>query len=200
MPYLAIVRHGQSQANLDGTIAGQLDSPLTELGHQQAKDIGCLMSDLTFHYAHASTLERAYATMEEILAFQEKQPALAVSDQLREMNYGIMQGKHKPLPEEYTQETQSWFEWNNRPPKGESTSEASARIVTYFKNAIHPQLKTGGNVLLVAHEGILATLQGHLEHIGPEGIREITLNNCEVKIYHFDENGEVTSIEKRRAR
>ena len=49
MARVIIVRHAQSEANRDGGALGRLDSPLTELGRQQAEAVGAALRDLPMH-------------------------------------------------------------------------------------------------------------------------------------------------------
>lgn len=63
-PAIYFMRHGQSLANARGLVAGQLDSPLTELGRQQAEAAGrvALAEGLKFDAIISSDLKRAAET------------------------------------------------------------------------------------------------------------------------------------------
>ena len=63
MTRLLLIRHGESQANKERTFAGQVDPPLTELGHQQAQCTAAFIkANYTADAAYASDLQRAYQT------------------------------------------------------------------------------------------------------------------------------------------
>lgn len=64
MTKLIIVRHGQSMANLNGTFAGQIDVPLSPLGHRQAEELKeYLISRYKIDVIYSSTLSRACDTV-----------------------------------------------------------------------------------------------------------------------------------------
>ena len=63
MTKLLIIRHGQSQANLDGIFVGHVDSPLSDLGKQQAEvTADFIVSNYHVDAVYASDLERAFYT------------------------------------------------------------------------------------------------------------------------------------------
>lgn len=199
MSYLAILRHGLSEANIEGVVAGHFDSPLSEVGKQQARQTASLLNDLTFHAAHTSSLQRASSTLTELLDELKLNLPVSADDRLKERNWGEIEGKyHDNRDSKYRQEEiESWKTWAARPPKGESYEDVSKRVVGYFDAKILPQLKSGQNVLLVGHNGMLKTLQRHLEDIPHDQTHTLNLHNCEVKLYDFDSTGAVGSITRR---
>ena len=198
MPYLAIVRHGVSQANVDGLIAGHTDTPLTEKGRSQARLAAELLADIPFHAAHGSTLRRAHHTLEEIVAALNLPIEIVLHDDLRERNWGELEGKYSDnRNHDFTEEESAlWKTFEARPPGGESYADVSQRIVRYFDQHVLPQLLAGKNVLLVGHNGSLKTLQRHLEDIPHSETCNLQLGNAEAKVYLF-EIGKVVSVETR---
>lgn len=64
MTRLIIVRHGQSMANLNGTFAGQIDVPLSPLGHRQAEELKqYLTQQYKIDVVYSSALSRAFDTV-----------------------------------------------------------------------------------------------------------------------------------------
>ena len=198
MPYLVIVRHGASQANLDGIIAGHLDTPLTEKGRQQARATAALLRDIPFQSAHSSTSQRAAHTLEEILATLNLTIPVTLHDNLRERSWGTLEGKYSDnRNNDFTEEEKHvWQTWGNQPPKGETYEDVSARMVAYDQKHILPELQAGKNVLLVAHNGCLKTLQCHLEGLPLSQIHTLQLDNAGAKIYTF-QDGKVVAVEVR---
>ena len=98
MPTLVLLRHGQSQWNLDNRFTGWVDVDITEAGRKEALNAGELMKaqGLRFDCAHTSVLRRAIRTL---------YTALDVMDQLwipvektwrlNERHYGALQGLDK---------------------------------------------------------------------------------------------------------
>jgi broad specificity phosphatase PhoE len=90
-----IARHGQNEDNVNGVLNGHRDLPLTQLGRDQARQLGQGIMDagLQFDVIYASPLSRAYETAEivsKILGHEEKPKVL---DLLIERDFGVMAGK-----------------------------------------------------------------------------------------------------------
>ncbi|MGH8087229.1 MAG: 2,3-bisphosphoglycerate-dependent phosphoglycerate mutase, partial [Stenotrophomonas sp.] len=95
---LVLLRHGQSQWNLDNRFTGWVDVELTEQGRREAAAAGRLMREegLQFDVAHTSVLKRAIATAELALAEADRQwIPVRRSWRLNERHYGALQGKDK---------------------------------------------------------------------------------------------------------
>jgi 2,3-bisphosphoglycerate-dependent phosphoglycerate mutase len=98
MHKLVLVRHGQSQWNLDNRFTGWVDVPLSEQGMKEAKEAGRLMKEagLTFDVAYTSVLKRAIKTL--WLALEELDLMwipVHRSWRLNERMYGALQGLNK---------------------------------------------------------------------------------------------------------
>jgi len=95
---LVLLRHGQSQWNLDNRFTGWVDVDLTEQGRQEAATAGRLMKEegLQFDVAHTSVLKRAIHTLQGALA-ELGQDWLPVNKswRLNERHYGGLQGLDK---------------------------------------------------------------------------------------------------------
>ena len=95
---LVLLRHGQSQWNLDNRFTGWVDVDLTEQGRREAAAAGRLMREegLQFDVAHTSVLKRAIHTLQGALAELE-QDWLPVNKswRLNERHYGGLQGLDK---------------------------------------------------------------------------------------------------------
>lgn len=95
---LVLLRHGQSQWNLDNRFTGWVDVDITEQGRREAKAAGRLMRDegLMFDVAHTSVLRRAVHTLQTALDEME-QSWLPVNKtwRLNERHYGALQGLDK---------------------------------------------------------------------------------------------------------
>ncbi len=99
-----LVRHGQSESNLLGRFAGQLETPLTELGREQAQDAAQRLQGERIDVAYSSSLGRAAATAEIICTALKLE--LNVVDAIQEMCFGPWQGRkiddaQREWPEEF---------------------------------------------------------------------------------------------------
>ena len=158
VPRYTFVRHGQCVANEQGRVVGQLDSPLTPLGHTQAEGAAVLLAGRRYLSAVVtSDLERAQATA-RIIAGVLNLP-LFVEPGLREQHFGSMEGQ---LFEELTASSPgrdhiNEVRWGN----GESVADVHARLVDTFAriDAAHPDpvvLVTHGHIIQIG----LSLLQG----------------------------------------
>lgn len=83
------VRHGQSEGNRQKRHSGWSATPLSELGHQQARNANAYLKDIPFDRIYCSDLLRARQTCED--ALPGSQPIL--SDKIREVDVGSLSGK-----------------------------------------------------------------------------------------------------------
>lgn len=89
-----LVRHGKTFFNTTGQVQGFADSPLTDKGIEQAKQVGKGLKNIKFDLAYSSDLGRQRNTAKQILAQNEnKKPKLSEHDGFKEWNYGGFEGK-----------------------------------------------------------------------------------------------------------
>jgi 2,3-bisphosphoglycerate-dependent phosphoglycerate mutase len=125
MQKLVLVRHGQSQWNLENKFTGWVDAPLTEKGLEEAKKAGTLIKETGFEFekAYTSYLQRAIRTLWVILE-ESEQTWIPVDKhwRLNERHYGGLQGLNKQETRDKYGEDQV-FEWRRSyatpPPEGE---------------------------------------------------------------------------------
>ncbi len=158
---LFLVRHGQSEANLQGRFAGQLDSPLSELGRAQAREAAERLADAGLDVAYASPLKRARGTAEAICAALELE--LHVTEGLMEMCFGPWQGR--PIDEAEREWPEEFANYRRAPSQfalaGAETFHDLQRRVVHAVHAIarrHP----GQRVLIVSHGVATKVLLLHL--------------------------------------
>ena len=163
MNNLILLRHGQSQWNLENRFTGWEDVPLTDQGKEEAKSSGQLMkkNKVRIDVIFSSVLQRATKTAE--LAIQEMNleqfwsdgQLLMTKDQsLNERDYGDLVGLNKEeTANKYGKEqVHIWRRsYDVSPPGGESLENVVTRVKPYFVNFIEPKISEGQNVLIVAH-------------------------------------------------
>lgn len=86
-----IVRHGKTLFNTKGIVQGACDSPLTQVGIEQAKEVAQEMKDIAFEAAYSSTQERAMDTC-QILMNGREIPFTPLKA-FKEQNFGIYEGE-----------------------------------------------------------------------------------------------------------
>ena len=199
MAQLTLVRHGQSTYNLENRFTGSLDVPLTPLGEDEARLAGQKLKDFRFDVAYTSTLVRAWETLRIILE-EIEQTSLPIikNSALNERMYGSLQGLNKAETALKYGEAQIEI-WRRsyevRPPDGESLEDTYHRTVPYYQWEIEPKLKTGKNVLIVAHGNSLRALKMYLENISPEEIVKVNIPTGTPRNYLFDGNLKILSVD-----
>lgn len=197
MAYLLLVRHGKSEWNKLGLWTGHTDVELTDEGFEEARMAGEAMGDIDIHKAHVSALKRAQQTLEKIKESLGKRQEIEthIHPALNERHYGVHTGKNKwevrdALGEEAFQNLRRG--WNVPIEGGETLKDVHDRVVPYFTQHIHDDLKEGKNVLVVAHGNTLRALIKHLEDLGEDEIGEREVGTGEVHVYDIDSAGNIT--------
>ena len=189
MPLLVLVRHGQSQWNLENRFTGNVDTPLTKLGRHEAREAGTLLKNDRFRLGFTSVLQRAIDTL-AIILHETGQTDLPIehSAALNERMYGDLQGMNKAEAEARFGAEQV-FRWRrgyaDQPPGGESLAQTHNRVVPFFENHILPHLQTDQSVLIVAHGNSLRALLMRVEGISPEAIEQVELATGIPRQYEF---------------
>ena len=163
MNNLILLRHGQSQWNLENRFTGWEDVPLTEQGIAEAKVAGQLMKKNKVHIdvIFSSVLQRATKTAElaikemNLEQFWSDGQLLMTKDQsLNERDYGDLVGLNKEeTANKYGKEqVRIWRRSDDvSPPGGESLENVVTRVKPYFINFIEPKINEGQDVLIAAH-------------------------------------------------
>lgn len=173
MKVVYFVRHGQSQANVDGVFAGSwLDSPLTALGVQQAEATAQKLRGKTIDAVVSSPLERAHHTARIIARDIGHKAPVILEPLLAERDYGAVTGK--PWDSE--------VRFSEKPVEGmESLDDLASRVRQLIARL---QTVEAERILVVTH-GSLAVMF-HVVHAGQsprEYLRLKPLENAEVREY-----------------
>jgi broad specificity phosphatase PhoE len=130
-----LVRHGQTTFNAEGRLQGHVDSPLTELGHDQARQAGAALTRLTDGGAGwriiSSPLGRAQDTAEAIRRALGA-PAVETDDRLIELSWGDWDGRLRADLKAHHPEAFGETGWAFTAPIGESFEAARARLAGWL--------------------------------------------------------------------
>ncbi|MBS3927118.1 MAG: 2,3-diphosphoglycerate-dependent phosphoglycerate mutase [Sphingomonadales bacterium] len=215
MPRLILVRHGQSQWNLENRFTGWWDVGLTEKGVAEAKAAGELLKakGMLPTLAFTSFQSRAILTLHYALESAGRLWIPEIKDwRLNERHYGGLTGLDKaetaarhgddqvriwrrsfdiPPP---VLEDGSEFDLKADPryagiaiPSTESLKDTIARVLPYYESAIVPALKAGETVLISAHGNSLRALVKHLSGISDEEITGLEIPTGQPIVYELDE-------------
>lgn len=181
MNYLVLLRHGQSEWNLENKFTGFYDVNLTEKGEQEAAEAGKLLKQAGIHFdaVFSSTQTRANRTAQIALAEAgqgELVAAMVRHPHLRERDYGDLTGLNKDETREKYGEDQVHI-WRRSyevaPPGGECLKDVvEARVRPYFTETIQPLLDQGKNVIIVAHGNSLRAVLITLGVETPDSIND----------------------------
>ena len=215
MPSLILVRHGQSQWNLENRFTGWWDVDLTEKGESEARAAGELLAEkgLLPDCAFTSLQTRAIRTLHFALDKCGRSWIPETKDwRLNERHYGGLTGldKAETAAKHGDDQVKIWRRSFDIPPpvleagspfdlasdaryagiaipSTESLKDAIARVLPYYESAIVPVLKAGQTVIVSAHGNSLRALVKHLSGISDAAIAELEIPTGQPIIYDFDD-------------
>ena len=197
MARLVLLRHGESQWNLENRFTGWVDVPLSPRGVQEAKNAGEKLRPYRFDRAFTSVLQRANETLRLALDVIGQTAIPTEKDKaLNERMYGELQGLDKAeTAKKYgDDQVKIWRRsYDVRPPGGESLKDTAERVLPYYEKAIKPRLLAGETILIAAHGNSLRALVMELEQLTKEQVLELNIPTGAPLLYELDTAGNVTS-------
>lgn len=199
MPNLVLLRHGQSQWNLENRFTGWVDVPLTDTGRTEARRAGSRLREagLSFDRCFTSRLQRAEETLR--LALEEmgasELPTLR-DEALNERHYGDLQGlgKAETTAKYGAEQVHIWRRsYDVPPPGGESLEGTAKRTLPYFDREILPCIARGENVLVAAHGNSLRSIVMQLDGLDRDGVLKLNLDTGVPLVYEMGLDGTVRS-------
>ncbi|MCF0125762.1 MAG: histidine phosphatase family protein [Clostridia bacterium] len=141
-----IVRHGQTDWNIEKKTQGHTDIPLNENGRNQAKRLAQSLQNVNIDKIISSDLIRAKETAKIINEQINKE--IIYDKRLREINYGLLEGINRD-----TLTPDVWDTFNNFPEKLKAEDKES--IFSRVKECFDEILNDKENILIVTHGGVL---------------------------------------------
>ena len=213
MPRLILVRHGQSQWNLENRFTGWWDVDLTAKGEDEARAAGRLLADREMlpTLAFTSLQTRAIRTLHFVL---EAAGRLWIPEhkhwRLNERHYGGLTGldKAETVAKHGSDQVKIWrrsfdlpppllqagseFDLRHDPryagiaiPPSESLKDTIARVLPYWQSSIAPALMGGETVLVSAHGNSLRALVKHLSRISDAEITGLEIPTGQPIVYEL---------------
>jgi len=216
MPSLVLIRHGQSDWNLENRFTGWWDVDVTAKGAEAARAAGRLMAEkgLDFDLCFTSLQTRAIKTLN--LALEEMQRLWLPVEKdwrLNERHYGGLTGLNKAeTAAEYGDaQVHIWRRSFDVPPPPmapgsaydlsqdrryagidipatESLKDTIARVLPYWEGRIAPALRAGQRVLISAHGNSLRALVKHLSGIPDDEITTLEIPTGQPIVYELDDS------------
>lgn len=203
MAQLALVRHGQSQWNLEDRFTGWWDVDLTPVGEEEARASGTLLKEtgVEFSRAYTSVQRRAIRTLYLALDKMDRLWLPVTKDyRLNERHYGGLTGlnKKETAAKHGDDQVKIWRRSFDIPPpdmvaggefdlskdaryKGlnipatESLKTTLDRVLPYWDAEIAPKLKAGENIVIAAHGNSLRAIVKHLFKVPDSEITEVEI-------------------------
>lgn len=215
MPKLILIRHGQSQWNLENRFTGWWDVDVTDKGVDEARAAGRLMKDkgITPDIAFTSVQTRAIKTLNLVLEEMGRLWVPVTKDwRLNERHYGGLTGldKAETAAKHGDEQVHVWRRSFDIPPppldadspyqlasdpryagiaipNTESLKDTIARVLPYWESYIVPELQSGKTVLISAHGNSLRALVKHLSGISDADITGLEIPTGQPIIYELDD-------------
>ncbi|KLU64223.1 alpha-ribazole phosphatase [Desulfosporosinus acididurans] len=182
-----LVRHGDIGLGSEKRYIGQTDLPLSPLGLKQASLLKDMFSHLSFDNIFCSDLMRAQQTAEIIAILSTAVPILC--PEFREVNMGDWEGKtfseiRTRFPKKFAERGQTIA--NFVPPRGESFSDCSKRVLPAFERLAE---SAGNTILIVAHAGVNRIIICHVLGMPLENVFQLQQSYGCVNLLCQDSSG-----------
>jgi 2,3-bisphosphoglycerate-dependent phosphoglycerate mutase len=222
MPTLVLLRHGQSQWNLENRFTGWWDVDLSPSGVDEARAAGRLMRSkgLDFDCCFTSVLTRAIRTLHLALHEMDRLWLPVTKDwRLNERHYGGLTGlnKQEMIDQVGAEQVKIWRRSYDIPPpelpadspydvsgdrryagievpRTESLKDTIVRAVPYYESDIAPALKSGKRVLVAAHGNSLRGIIKYLSDISDDDIVSLEIPTGKPIVYELADD---LSVERR---
>jgi len=213
MSKLLLLRHLQSQWNLENRFTGWVDVPLSKKGIKKTKEIVKKISKIKIDTIYTSPLIRNQDTVLKIWEYLNKKYPIFfhfrgkmkewanfkdlnknylpvyVSETLNERYYGKLQGLNKDITiKKYgAEKVHLWRRsFEKGPPGGESLKDVIKRTIPFYKKYIEKDLKKGKTILVVASHNSLRALVKYIEKIPNKEIINLEIPVGTLIKYEFD--------------
>lgn len=194
MTKLILVRHGETQWNIEKRYQGQKDSPLSEAGVLQAQKTGLFLANRQIDCIYSSHLKRALLTAQDIAKHHHLVPK--VDTRLQEMSFGNWEGlTREEIKQKYPDIFYARYQdsMTTRVPGGELPPE----VVKRFQAFLEEQLPKHENetIVIVSHGGSLRMIIASLLHIPLEKSYCLRQSNAGISELLYTRNAKQCSWE-----
>ena len=224
MKQLVLVRHGQSDWNLQNRFTGWIDVDLSERGTQEARDAGrtLMTKGYRFDCVVTSLLKRSIRTLWLILEEMDQMYLPVQTDwRLNERHYGALQGldKKETAARHGDEQVLKWrrgyavrppalgvedplhpahdprYQGIENLPATESLADTLVRVTQWWKEQLAPQLKADRRILVVAHGNSLRAMVKFLDALSEDQIMQYNIPTGIPLVYHFNDDLSVAGHE-----
>jgi phosphoserine phosphatase len=173
---LILIRHGETDWNVEGRYQGQEDPPLNQAGMAQSHQLAEELKDLCLDLLYSSPLQRAHQTARIIS--DELDIPLFIEPRFMEIHQGDWQNRLlSDIENLYPDLFQKWQDqpWEAAPPNGETLPQVQARVYAALDEIIshHPDQTTG----IVCHRIPIALIKMRYQGVDQNIVRKLKLPN-----------------------
>jgi probable phosphoglycerate mutase len=194
-PRLLLVRHGETEWNRQKRFQGQIDVPLNNNGHAQARRASEFLANVKIDKAFSSPMLRPKDTALEILS---KHPniKLELFDELKEISHGLWEGK-------FEHEIEAEFAgqlalWQSQPetvqmPEGENLQQVWDRVALVWQKIVE-SVPAGETAIVVAHDAVNKAILSLLFGFTPEKFWVFKQGNGGVSVIDYPQGAQKAPI------
>lgn len=182
---ITLIRHGQTDWNVEDRIQGQLPIPLNSKGIAQARFLRQFFNSSDFDYIITSKLLRAQQTTTGV--FPDVKDIDTYSE-LNERHFGVWQTRlWKSVLKDHPEMDHPWSEnaQDVKPPGGESLLEFIQRARDGFLTVIS-KYPLDSNIAIVSHGGNLKSILSYIYRDMPWNLKLPSQKNCSINVVEFD--------------
>lgn len=183
-----LVRHGETNWNVEGRYQGQEDTALSPRGLEQGRRLGEALQRIPIDVYIASPLKRAYMTAQFCADYQGKD--VQTDSRLEEINHGIWEGQlASTIADQYPDEFQ---QWRTAPhlvrmpgPGGESVEDVRRRAHEALMEYVESY--DGKTILVAAHDAVNKAIICDIMGLGMDHFWQIKQDNTCVNVLEYDQ-------------
>lgn len=189
---ILLVRHGQTESNVNGFYMGRSDENLNEVGYTQARCLSSRLDSLPITSIYTSPLLRANVTARILGEPHGLEPHAL--DELTEIQIGEWQGLHRDEVKQKWPEV--WKMWRNDPstvtiPAGENLVDVTDRAIRAFTHIVNAQEEKQS--LIVTHEVIIKVLVAYVLQASNSIYRHFRIDNASLSVIEVIKNNSLVT-------
>lgn len=186
---ILLIRHGETDWNLEGRYQGHADIDLNSTGRRQAKKLSVRLREEEIDAVYSSDRMRAANTAKIVFKKHKARPESG----FREINFGVFEGlTHNEILEKYPKVYSRWVRnlLGIRIPQGENPSVFKKRVLNTFKRIVSSN--KGKAVAIVAHGGPVNVIIKHI--LGPKKHKDFIPGLASLSVIEFKKGEAVTVL------
>ena len=186
---LTVLRHAETEWNVQGRLQGSADSPLTPRGVCQAELCAKRLQRKHYTAAYCSPLLRAKRTAELVVQGMDDPPTIVEDDRLRERAFGMWEGMvwediQRQYPDQVKlSQSDATFA---QPGGGESRADCLVRALDFLDDMTKSYPLPEDHVLVVTHSATAVSLVKHVLGLPPAAKRSFNMYNLAINTMEYD--------------